>query len=282
MKLLITGPEKRTKSVIAIIDYAQQKFEKVMYVPTEAIRIEKNGTVEAFYKGINLGDFDVVLPLISRKNSELGFALLRIFSEKKVYSPISYNAFFYLSNEIMIPLVLESKNIKYPKTYISKSRKSFDKIIEDLRYPVFVKLSGNKKGMIIVSKSSLNTVLDTMESLSQNIILQIIPEGVRIKAIKLFSDFYALKDGEKYKLDKEEREFMNSIANVFDSKIIDVEFIRSDDGLVVFNIDLMPSVLKYANIYGKSVIESYVEPLLVDEGALSASLLKRLMRRIKM
>lgn len=282
MNLLIIGPEKRTPCIISLIDYSQEKFKKVMYVPLENIRIEyKKDTLEVYYKNINLSNFDTIIPFISKKNTDFGYEVLKILTSKGVYSPISPETYLKTSHELFLPLLFYTKDIKLPDTYISLSKKALEKTLEIEEYPLILKIGNGDKTIFIDSKESSISILDTIESLNQILLLQKIDKGSIIKTLFLFNKYFSSLNNEKYTLDKKEKAYISKIATTLSTKIIYVEFVRTDNDFILKNISLSSIPKELCELYKDSLIKNYITPLLKDEEIFLTRSLKEIISGIK-
>ncbi|MCK5593775.1 MAG: hypothetical protein KAI18_00885 [Candidatus Aenigmarchaeota archaeon] len=265
MKLCIIGPEKRSDSEIELMELAKKEFDSVLYAPIEMIRIETcKETAAPFFKNINLLDFDVIFPRISKRNADFGYVLLKIFEQHKMLSPLSSESLLYGYNEYLLPFSLNNNKIQTPRTYLSMSRTAIEKNIDTMIYPAILKLPYSKTGTIVLdSAESAKGVVDTLETLKQPITLQeTFKDATAISVLVIGNHTYAVKGKDsRYKLTTEERNTIMSVSQLLNATICQINLLKANDKAMVVGFNIKPKIEFFGNIYELNLLEKCVSYL---------------------
>ncbi|NOQ55189.1 MAG: hypothetical protein GQ477_00100 [Nanohaloarchaea archaeon] len=265
MKLCIIGPEKRSESEIELMELAKKEFDSILYAPIEMIRIETcKETAAPFFKNINLLDFDVIFPQISKRNADFGYVLLKIFEQHNILSPLSSESLLYGYNEFLLPFSLNNNAIQTPRTYLSMSRTAIEKSIDTMIYPAILKLPYSKTGTIVLdSAESAKGVVDTLETLKQPITLQeTFKDAVAISVLMIGNNTYGVKNKNKqYKLSNEERNTVMSVSQLLKATICQINLLKANDKVMVVGFNIKPKIEFFGDIYETNLLEKCVSYL---------------------
>lgn len=250
MKLCVLGPKERTDTEIKLLENAKKYFDKVLYVPLSNMRIEsKNGQSIPYYKDTNLLNFDVILPRITRKYSDVGYVLVKLFEDNKKYTPIEYKAIVFGYNEFLTPIYLSERGIQMPNTYFALSRVALERILPTLKYPALLKLPYEKKGrMIIDSENSAKGIIDTIEQFAQPIIIQeMVDNSVGLSILVIGDTMYALKNKEKiYKMNEKDSERIRNVTHALGTSICQINALKTASGIFIHGVDICPKIDGFA------------------------------------
>ncbi|MCK4550521.1 MAG: hypothetical protein KAT91_01060 [Candidatus Aenigmarchaeota archaeon] len=265
MKLLIVGPENRTNTEISLLERAKEYFDTVLYVPMAGVRIETT-TDESipYYKNTNLFEFDAVLGRISKKNSDAGYVLMKLFEDRKLYTINSYKSILYSYNEFLAPIFLKTKGIPTPKIHFAITRKAIEHILPDIKYPVLLRLPYEKKGSVVIdSYDSAKGVIDTIEKLSQPIMIQdiyrngspvtVLVAGSRLFCIEGKDTVYTPTEQEKYLLKK--------AASLFEAGLCSISAIKHNNHILITGMDICPSMDKYTELFEKDIYDIFLKQI---------------------
>ncbi|MBW6462391.1 MAG: hypothetical protein K0B07_05075 [DPANN group archaeon] len=259
MKLCIIGPDKRSQGEIDLMELAKKEFDSVLYAPIEMIRIETcKETAAPFFKNINLLDFDVIFPRISKRNADFGYVLLKIFEQHKILSPLSSESLLYGYNEFLLPFSLNNNKIQTPRTYLSMSRTAIEKSIDTMIYPAILKLPYSKTGTIVLdSAESAKGVVDTLETLNQPITLQeTFKDATAISVLVIGNNTYAVKGkNSRYKLTTEERNTIMSVTQLLKATICQINLLKANDKAMVVGFNIKPKIHFYGDIYDINLLD---------------------------
>jgi len=175
MKLLILGKINRGYEEIKLIKEGKRIFDAVTYIPTPYVSIEvEEDQLHVKYKNKDLSDFDCVLPRIPRSYRTFGFTILSLLKGKS-YIPIDPMALFNCHNKFLTLLMLNEDLVSIPKTFLTIKRKAAEDILDEIDYPIVMKLlygSLGKGVMFADSKNSAISLMDTLERFKEPIFIE--------------------------------------------------------------------------------------------------------------
>ncbi|MCK5333012.1 MAG: ATP-grasp domain-containing protein [Candidatus Aenigmarchaeota archaeon] len=254
MKICILGPKKTGETEIELIEEAKNIFEKVLYVPLSNVRIECTGKRPApYYKDTNLLEFDVFLPRIFKKASDMGYVLMKTLEGGMKYSPINHLSVLFGYNEFLLPMQLRENGIPSLKSYFAMSRSALEKTISDLKYPIVLKLPYDKKGEIIIdSEETAKGVFDAVEELSQPLLVQdFAGKADSIDALVAGKKIFALKNKKlPARLSKIETKTILRASKAINASVSEINCLRTEEGLLVHGANICPNLTKYEPEFG--------------------------------
>lgn len=184
MEGCIIGPKVRSDCEIWLLEEGKKIFDKFFYVPMTSVVIDGDKVV---FKGKNLCDLDFVIPRVPRTYMWFGYKVLKTL-ENKVYMPIDPKSVIVSHNKFLTLLALKEAGLPVPETFMAASRKTVEGLLDDMDYPVVMKLlygSLGKGVMFADSKQSAASFMDALERFKEPIFLEeYIPNpGEDIRAI---------------------------------------------------------------------------------------------------
>ena len=176
MQLAILGPLKRGYEEIRLIKEGSKVFDKVSYfpIPQIIVRIEDEN-FDLKFKEKSLKEFDCILPRVPRSYRTFGFTLLTLLKEMGKPIPIEPISIFTSHNKFLTLIVLSEHGLPIPKTFLSIKRKITENSLDELDYPVVMKLlygSLGKGVMFADSKQSALSIMDVLERFKQPIFVE--------------------------------------------------------------------------------------------------------------
>jgi len=176
MKLAILGPLERGYEQIRLLKEAKTAFNTVSYFPIPHVVIEMTGEeCSVKYKDKELSDYDCILPRIPRTYRTFGFTILSLLKEKKVFCPIQPMSLFLSHNKFLTLLVLRENDLPIPDTFLALKRNVTEGVLDDIGYPVVLKLLYGSRGrgvMFADSKQSAISFIDTLEIFKEPIFVE--------------------------------------------------------------------------------------------------------------
>lgn len=176
MRLAILGPLKRGYEEIKLIKEGKRVFENVSYFPIPQIVVALSGDeIDLKFKSRSLKEFDCILPRIPRTYRTFGFTILSLLEELDVPIPINPMSVFTSHNKFLTLLVLNEHGIPVPKTFLSLKRNVTESVLDELKYPIVLKLlygSLGKGVMFADSKQSALSIMDVLERFNEPIFVE--------------------------------------------------------------------------------------------------------------
>jgi len=253
-----------SKSSLMIAEEAKRYFDQVDILSLKDIEtvVTDKGT-DVYYFGKKLSGYDCIYCRGSYKYD----LLLKAITESlhnECYMPISAEAFVIGHNKFLTHLELQKSNIPVPKTYLAGTIKAAKKILDQVYYPVIIKIPCGTHGkgvMYADSVGSAKSVLDALEVFNQPFIIQeyietgstdtrvIIVGGKVIAAMKrkavdgdLRANIHMGGTGIPLELDKESENLALKTARCIQSDICAIDMLDGGDGPKVIEINLSPGV----------------------------------------
>jgi len=167
----IIGPKQRSDCELWILEEGKKIFDKFFYAPMPSIVIDND---KVLYKGADLSKLDFVIPRIPRTYTLFGYKILKLL-EGKVYMPIDPMSVIVSHNKFLTLLALKEAGLPVPDTYMAISRQTVEDLLDEMDYPVVMKLlygSLGKGVMFADSKQSAMSFMDALERFKEPIFLE--------------------------------------------------------------------------------------------------------------
>jgi len=175
MKVLILGKIQRGYEELKLIKEGKKIFDSVSYIPTPHISVNIDGDkFSVTYREKDLSGFDCIVPRIPRTYRTFGFSILSLLKES-VYIPIEPISLFNCHNKFLTLLILDKDGVFIPKTFLTNKRKSAEDVLDEMKYPIVMKLLYGSlgKGVIFAdSKHSALSMMDTLERFNQPLFIE--------------------------------------------------------------------------------------------------------------
>jgi len=277
MKGCIIGPKQRSDCEIWLLEEGRKIFDKFFYAPMPSIVISGD---KVLFKGKNLAELDFVLPRVPRTYMWFGYKILKVL-EGRVYMPIDPQAVIVSHNKFLTLLALKEAGLPVPQTFMAASRKTVEDLLDEMSYPVVMKLlygSLGKGVMFAESKQSAASFMDALERFKEPIFLEeYIPNpGEDIRAFVLGGGVLgamkriAQKDerrtnigiggtGEPTKLDIKMQDISIKAADVLGMDITGIDIIKGPRGPVIIEANVNVHFEGITKALGVNVAKEIVE-----------------------
>jgi ribosomal protein S6--L-glutamate ligase len=253
-----------SKSSRWTLEAMQRYFGHVDNINIKNIQIKlESKRPQIIYDGKPLEKYDCIFAKGSFRYADL-LSGVKLISDKTCFIPYTENAFHVGHDKILTHLWLQKKNIPMPTTYISSNIKTAKKILEEITYPIIIKLPRGTQGkgvMFAESFSSASSFLDTLEALRQPFLIQefIDTDGEDIRAIVIGNKVVAamkrvaaasearanVHAGGTTKscfLDPRTQKIAIDAAQAIGADICGVDILESIKGPVVLEVNLSPGL----------------------------------------
>jgi ribosomal protein S6--L-glutamate ligase len=170
-RICIIGSKEKKAQDLWLIEEAGKRFSKVTYAKIPDIRIY-NG--EVYLKNVKLSGYDCVFPRVPRTYRSFGYLIAKLL-EGKVYMPIVPESILIAHDKFLTLMRLQEHGIPTTTSYFGSSVESMKHVLEEIEYPVVIKLVQGSLGkgvMFAESKSSAVPLLDTIEGMKQPIMIE--------------------------------------------------------------------------------------------------------------
>lgn len=283
MKLAIIGPEQKFIGYTTkrLLEEAEKADIDTKLIPLVEVKLKADENLDAIYEKKSLSDFDYILPRIDSKRAVIGYPIMRFLDELGVNKPYPAETVIIAHNKFITLERLVSNNIPVPETYLTGSRNSALDILKKQKLPLMIKLLsgfGGKGVMVIESKEAARSVIDTMKSLRQEILIEKFVDnpGEDIRGIVAGDEIIAsfkrvasaddkranIYSGGKavvFKLTPEMEEITLKSARAIRSKICAVDMIQGKDGVKVIEVNINPGLQGIEKTTGINVAQRIID-----------------------
>ncbi len=267
MKLAILGPSKKVIGYTTkrLLEEAEKADIDTKFIPLVDVKLKVDKNLDAIHEKKSLGDFDYILPRIDSRRAVVGYPVMRFLDELGVRKPYSAETIIVAHNKFITLERLVSNNIPVPETYLTGSRRSAEEIVKKQKLPLMIKLLsgfGGQGVMVIESKEAAKSVIDTMKTLRQEILIEkyVDNPGEDIRGIvagdEIIASYkrvasqedkraniYAGGKAVVFKLTPDMEEIALKSARAIGSKLCAVDMIQGKDGKVrVIEVNINPGL----------------------------------------
>lgn len=281
MKLAILGPLQRGYNELRIMEEAKKVFDSVSYFPIPQLVICVNGeTYDVRYKQKSILDYDAILPRVPRSYKTFGTNILHILKEAGKPLPIEPFSIIASHNKFLTLVYLVRNGIPVPETHLALKRSTLEEVLEEMEYPVVLKLLYGSHGagvMFADSKPSALSIIDALERFKEPIFVEeyIESKGQDIRAYvvggKVFASMKRIaREGERrsnigmggkgvaYTLSEKEKKLAEKAAKALGMKICGIDIMRSPRGPVVIETNVNAEFKGLEEATGKNVARAIV------------------------
>ncbi len=278
--MLIT-PKKYAKTTEMIIEEAKELFNLIVAPIDDIIISIDNRRLKLEYEGKDITKVDYVLPKIDSKRAIYGFEIINAFDAFPVPKPYHAATILVAHDKFLTSIVLAHSNIPVPKTYIVKTKKAFESIMSNIKYPLMAKLKGGSGGqgiMYVENKESMQSIISSMEVLKEEILIQefienpgedlrvLVAGGNVIGSMKRIA-----KAGEKranvkvggtpakYTASDDVKDIAIRAAKAVGADICAIDLIESKKGPVVIEVNINPGLIGLSAATNLNVAKRIVE-----------------------
>lgn len=261
---------------------AKDFFDHVDLLDIRKIEIATGSKeLEVLYEKKPLKEYDCVYIRGSFNYSLLQRSLAFILQSKNVYVPFQPDTFTIAHDKFLTIIALQKAGVKVPKTYLAATMKAAKKLLDEVHFPIIMKVPTGTQGKGVMSADSLasaRSMLDTLESLKQPVILQeyIETNATDVRAIvagkkviasmkrkgragEIRSNIHQGGIGIAYELDYDAENVAIKAARAVNADICGVDMLESVKGNMVIEVNLSPGLRGIMNATKKNVAKSVAE-----------------------
>ena len=246
-----------------VLKEAEQFFEKCDFYDLRKIEVRADTkSIEVLHEGKPIEGYDCVYIRGSYTYALLQKALAYAF--KDAYIPMEADSFGKGHDKFLTLMELQKHGISIPKTYLAGTTKIAKKLLEDVSYPIIMKIPSGTQGkgvMTADSLSSAKSLIDTLEVFKQPYIIQEFIEsgatdiraivvGDRVvsamkrKAAKgeLRANIHQGGTGIPYELSYDAERIAIKSAKAIKADICGVDILEGHKGYYVIEVNLSPGL----------------------------------------
>ncbi|MFH1391151.1 MAG: RimK family alpha-L-glutamate ligase [Candidatus Diapherotrites archaeon] len=278
MKICIISGKSGVDVQPLIIEEAQKKFESMLFVSLNKIRIScENGETKIFYKNRDLSEFDVVWVRAFGEDFVLAEMLLDILENSGVYVQSTAEAFQVCNHKFYTIKVVSSIGIPVPDSSISVTPEVSANIVKRTGFPVVVKLLsgfGGKGVMLVNSEEEFKPILETLRVFDEFISTQeyMPAEATDYRALVIGKEVMGIKrkggagewranvstggSAEKIELDEDVKEMALRAAELIGADVCSVDFLMTKNGPMLVEINFTPGMIQkfFGNKIAKAIL----------------------------
>ena len=258
-----------------IASEAKKYFDVVDEVDIRKLEVRVDGEkIEVLYNKTPFPEYDCIYirgsfryALLQRS---LSFAL-----QGSCYLPMAPESFTIAHDKFLTMLEMSRLNVSMPKTYLAATTKQAKKLLEEVNYPIIMKIPSGTQGkgvMTADSLSSAKSMLDTLEVFKQPYLIQefIDTDATDIRAIvagnkviaamkrkgkggsEIRANIHQGGTGLNYELDYESERTAIKAAKSVKADVCAVDLLEGVKNSMVIEVNLSPG-MAIAEITGKNV-----------------------------
>lgn len=288
MNIYILSVNPNIYSTNRILEEAEHRGHNVRIINHLKCSIKlSGGKREIIYKGKNIiSDPDVIIPRIGISATRHGAAVVKEFEMNNTFSTAQYLGIIRAQNKVRTLQIMNRKNISIPDTVFSVDPDNIKEQIELLGgAPVVIKLQEGTQGvgvMLAETKKSAKSIIDTMYSMNNSILLQEFIKESNSEDIRVFvagkkilaamkrkgldddfrSNIHRGGSGSKAILTEQEKTMAIRAAEYLGLPIAGVDLIRSKKGALLIEVNSTPGlqgIEAYTKINVAEGIIKYIE-----------------------
>lgn len=258
-------------------------FDEIDLLDIRGIEVSVGlGANGVLYRGDPIKKYDCVFIRGSFKYAAIQRSITSLI-EDTCYMPYPAHVFSIVHDKILTHLELERKKIPMPKTYLTPTAKAAKSVLEQVKYPIIMKIPHGTQGkgvMFADSFPSANSVLDTLTTLKQPFLIQefVETEGSDIRAFVVGnkviacmrrksggddkrSNLHAGGSAEKIEPDDSITKIALKTAQVLKAEICGIDILESSKGPLVIEANLSPGLQGITKATGINIAEKVAQHL---------------------
>ncbi len=278
--ILGTGMKSASHSTKRILEEAKKEFKGAELIPAVGVKLGVDDGIDAVYKKRSLKEYDYILLRIDSKRAEAGYPVVRFLDNMEVNKQYPAETILIAHNKFLTLEQLKKNNLPVPRTFLTGSRASANEILQKERLPLIIKLLsgfGGRGVMIIESMEAAKSVIETMKTLKQEILIEEFVEnpGEDIRGIvagdeviasfkrvaapgEKKSNIYSGGRAEPFKLDSEMEDITLRAAKAVKARLCAVDMLQGKNGLKITEVNINPGLRGIEKATGINVAQAIV------------------------
>jgi ribosomal protein S6--L-glutamate ligase len=275
VRLAVLSRNPRLYSTSRLVEAARARGHDAEVVDPIACALHvSRGRQRLVHRGEELGGFDAVIPRIGASITDYGLAVLACFEHMGVVAVNTSQAIAASRDKLRALVRLSEHDVGIPRTVMARDPKQVRAAVDAVGgTPVIIKLLQGTQGvgvMIADSREGVESTLDTLWGLGQNIILQefvaesrgrdiraIVVGGELVGAMRrtakkgeFRSNLHRGGAGRQVVLDEVYAEAALAAAHILGLDVAGVDILESADGPAIVEINSSPGLRGIENATG--------------------------------
>ncbi len=286
-KILIISTSKKEEHEIGLYNYLQSVGFNTDIIKIDNLVVKLGRDSRIFYRTQDITHkYDVAIPFIQRKYYMLYKIILKVFEDEGIETYINSKYIDYALESNILIKEIDKHNISTLKTYVSISDKPLLNILDTLEFPLLIKITGEGRSIIIKSRESVSSILDTIESIKKCLVIKEIFPDMQYEEY-LYIDGYTFgirksdREYEETKANSEINKIASKLHEILASKIIMFSIYRDENDRIYFDdIHLPHDIQRFIDIYGNNITLALSKSLIKGKGI--REYLKWIMNNLKL
>lgn len=267
MKIAVLSRDSKLYSTKRLIEAGEERGHNMVVIDHSKcdIIIERRKP-QIFYKGIELNDFDAIIPRIGASITFFGTAVVRQFEMMKVFSTTESQALVRSRDKLRSLQILSRAGLGLPKTGFTNYSKDVDQLIHQVGgAPCVIKLLEGTQGVGVVlaeTQKAAESVLEAFNGLQARVIVQefieeaggadiraFVVDGVVVGAMKrqakegeFRSNLHRGGSASIIELTPEEEETAIKAAKILGLGVAGVDLLQSNSGPMIMEVNSSPGL----------------------------------------
>ncbi len=197
--------------------------------------------------------------------------------QKNAYLPLKSESFEIAHDKFVTLIKLSEAGIPVPQTYLAYTIRAAKKLLDEMNYPVVIKLPAGTHGkgvMFADSKESAKSIIDTLDIVTRQplVIQEYVEAGAKdIRAFVIGDKVFAMErtageeelranmhmggTGREILLDYDVKHMARKAAKIIGAEIAGIDILKSSSGCKVCEINVSPSVNGISKATRKNIAE---------------------------
>lgn len=283
MKIAILSRGRDNYTTMRLVEEIKKRGHKPQVVNHAECYVEiEQDNPEIRYRGEDISDIDAIIPRIGASITTYGAAIVRQFEMKGVYTTARSLAIQRSRDKLRSLQLLSKAGVGIPRTIFSRETKEVDDLLEQLDFPLIIKVARGTHGRGVVlaeTRKAAKSVIQAFYVEGVSILLQEYIEEAAGSDIRAFvvggrvvasmqrqsltddfrSNIHQGGEGKKVKLTEEERKTATKAARAMGLSIAGVDMVRSKRGPLVLEVNSSPGLEGIESVTGRNIADKIVE-----------------------
>nr|MBI4156712.1 RimK family alpha-L-glutamate ligase [Candidatus Woesearchaeota archaeon] len=268
------------KSSLEIVDEAKNYFTEANNLDIRKMQVNASSKrLSVLYDGKEMDGYQCIYIRGSYRYAFLQRSMTEALSNK-VYMPLKPKSFTLAHNKFLTLLEMQKNKVPIPTTYLTATLDGAKKVLEEVNYPIIMKIPEGTQGKGVLfadSLASARSIIDTLDVFKQPYIIQeyVETDATDIRAIvagdkviasmrrkgsknDVRANIHAGGKGEKLELNEDVENVAVKAAKSIDADICAVDLLEGTKTMVI-EVNLSPGLQGIQSAIGKNIAKTIAE-----------------------